>query len=93
MPRGNQAGSAIPNKDLRALARKLAKLGWTVEKSAGPGTTGGGHLRWTAPDGEVFITPSTTSVGVHTSVKKLRAKQARLERDDAGNQDSASPSG
>ena len=41
------------NKDLEPLARRCRKAGWDV------GVTKGNHVRWVAPDGEVFITSLT----------------------------------
>lgn len=43
----------IRNKQLFVVSQLAAKQGWDVEM------TGGGHLKWTAPDGKIVFTSST----------------------------------
>lgn len=60
----------MSNKEMRRLARLAAKAGWTVE------TTGGGHLKWTPPNGRdpVFssATPRNGNTANHRALLKKR---------------------
>jgi hypothetical protein len=58
--------------DYTALARRMRHLGFTVE------TTGGGHLRWIAPNGAVTFSGSTPSC-CH-ALGNLRARLRRVIR-------------
>lgn len=42
-------------KEWRKLKKQAEDQGWTVEK------TKNNHIRWTNPDGEIVISPSTPS--------------------------------
>jgi hypothetical protein len=42
-------------KDLRAIAIHAASQGWHISR------TGGGHLRWTSPEGAPVFSASTPS--------------------------------
>jgi hypothetical protein len=57
------------NKDIKQLASKAKKQGWVVE------TTGGGHLRWTSPEGKSVISGNTVS-----DYRAVRNISKRLER-------------
>lgn len=61
----------ITCKEFATLAKRLRKVGWTVEN------TRGGHLRWTRPDGAYCITPSTPGHdGKRHSLRKLALMEA-----------------
>jgi hypothetical protein len=59
---GNRLGA---NKDIEKLARRAKKQGWEVE------VTGGNHLRFISPEGEVV----TSGMSVcQTSIKKVTSQ-------------------
>lgn len=45
----------LKNKDLTVLVRKAKSQGWTITY------TGGGHLKWVSPTGEIVFSSSTPS--------------------------------
>lgn len=65
------AVSKVP-KDLRALAKRYVAKGWTLKP------TRSGHIKWTAPGGQVVISGSTPSDW--RSVKNTAAHLARTSR-------------
>lgn len=56
-------------KRFKELVREAERQGWVVT------TTGGGHLKWTGPEGGLVFTPSTPS-----DVRALKNATADLRR-------------
>ena len=68
--------SAITNKDLRAVARDAHQRGWNLT------LTNGNHVRWTAPNGNFFISAATprssrSAIVARNHMRKLEAGNAR----------------
>lgn len=61
----------VRNRELRQLVRRAQRQGWAVTY------TGGGHLRWQAPDGALVFTPSTPNGGCR-SLENTRADLRRV---------------
>jgi hypothetical protein len=66
-------------RELRRAARTARRSGWTLT------ATGGGHIKWESPGGEVVITGSTPGGGRATKnglACLRRAGLRRLRRDE-----------
>lgn len=60
-------------KDLLDLIRKAMAAGWEVKK------TGGGHLKWVSPKGEVVFSPYSPSDYRGFKNMKAHLRRAGLE--------------
>lgn len=66
----------ISNRELRRIAAVAERQGWVITR------TGGGHLKWKSPDGQVVITAATPddSRGIANSKAFLRKAGLVLDR-------------
>lgn len=64
------AATVTISKQLRPLAKRARRAGWTIEQR------NGGHLTWTPPDGGPYIVSSFTPSDPR-AVKNLRADLRR----------------
>ena len=69
---GTGGGRLGSNKETEKLAKEARRQGWTVE------VTGGNHIKWTNPEGEVASISGLTPVSVAFSKLKSQLRRKGL---------------